>query len=94
MKPAYRDFRRQNPYLVPATAPYTPTGSKHEPVAPVTGQVPPPTLLLAENAAKPTQTSVIHHGAKWRIPKHQMTAQDLNGGPPRLSTHAAHMLGL
>ena len=59
------------------TPPYAPTGSKHEPVPPVTGPVPPLTLLLAPNEAKPTQTTVIHHGAKWRIPKHHMTARDL-----------------
>ena len=43
----------------------------------MTGPVPPLTLLLAPNEAKPTQTTVIHHGAKWRIPKHHMTARDL-----------------
>ena len=41
------------------------------------GPVPPLTLLLAPNEAKTTQTTVIHHGAKWRIPKHHMTARDL-----------------
>ena len=41
------------------------------------GPVPPLTLLLAPNEAKPTQTTVIQHGAKWRIPKHHMTARDL-----------------
>ena len=35
---------------------------------------PPLTLLLGPNEAKPTQTTVIHHGAKWRIRKHDMTA--------------------
>ena len=74
---AYRDFRAQIPYPVPATAPYTPIGSKHEPVPPVTGQVPPLTLLLAPHEAKPTQTAVIRHRAKWRIPKQHMTTQDL-----------------
>ena len=64
MKTAYQDFRKQHPYPVPATARYTTTGSKHEPAPPVTGQVPPLTLLLAPNEAKPTQTTVIHHGAK------------------------------
>ena len=44
---------------------------------PSTGPVPPLTLLLAPNEAKPTQTTVIHHGTKWRIPKHHMTARDL-----------------
>ena len=77
MKTAYRDFRAQHPYAVPARAPSTPTGSKHEPVPPVTGQVPPLTLLLAPNEAKPTQTSVIRRGAMWRIPTHHMTTQDL-----------------
>ena len=44
---------------------------------PVTDPVPPLTLLLAPNEAKATQTTVIHHGAQWRIPKHHMTARDL-----------------
>ena len=43
----------------------------------MTGPVPPLTLLLAPTEAKPTQTTIIHHGAKWRIPKHHMTARDL-----------------
>ena len=43
----------------------------------MTGPVRPLTLLLAPNEAKPTQTSVIHHGANWRIAKHHMTAQEL-----------------
>ena len=73
MRTAYRDFRAQHPCSVPATAPYTPAGSKQEPVPLVTGKVPPLTLLLA----KPTQTTVIRHGARWRIPKHHMTPQDL-----------------
>ena len=77
MRAAYRDFKKQHPRPIPATSPYAPTGSKHEPVPPVLGPVPPLTLLLALNEAKPTQTSVIHHGAKWRIPKHHMTAGDL-----------------
>ena len=77
MQAAYRDFEKQHPCLIPATPPYTPTGSKHEPVPSVAGPVPPLTLLLALNEAKTTQTSVIHHGAKWRIPKHHMTARDL-----------------
>ena len=34
-------------------------------------------LLLAWNEAKPTQTTVIHHGAKWRVLKHGITARDL-----------------
>ena len=62
---------------IPATPPCAPTGSKHGPVPPVKGPVPPLTLLLAPHEAKPTQTTVIHHGAKWRIPKHHMTARDL-----------------
>ena len=74
---AYREFTKQHPRPIPATPPYAPTGSKHEPVPPVTGPVPPLTLLLAPNEAKPTQTTVIHHGAKWRIPKHHNTARDL-----------------
>ena len=77
MRAAYRDFKKQHPRHIPATPPYAPTGSKHEPVPLVTGPVPPLTLLLAPNEAKPTQTTVIHHGAKWRIPKHHMTAGDL-----------------
>ena len=77
MKTAYRDFRTQRPYPVPATAPYKPIGSKHEPVLSVTGQVAPLNLLLAPNKSKPTETTVIRHGAKWRIPKHHMTTQDL-----------------
>ena len=77
MRAAYRDFKKQDPRPIPATLPYAPTGSKHEPVPPVTGPVPPLTLLLASNEAKPTQTTVIHQGAKWRIPKHHMTARDL-----------------
>ena len=77
MRTAYREFTKQHPRPIPVTPPYAPTGSKHEPVPPVTGPVPPLTLLLAPNEAKPTQTTVIHHGAKWRIPKHHMTARDL-----------------
>ena len=77
MRAAYRDFKKQHPRPIPATRPYAPTGSKHEPVSPVTGPVPPITLLLAPYEAKPTQTTVIHHGAKWRIPKRHMTARDL-----------------
>ena len=77
MHAAYRDFKKQRPRLISATPPYAPTGSKHEPVPPVTGAVPPLTLLLAPNEAKPTQTTVMHHGAKWHILKHHMTARDL-----------------
>ena len=77
MRTAYREITKQHPRPIPETPPYAPTGSKHEPVPPVTGPVPPLTLLLAPNEAKPTQTTVIHHGAKWRIPKHHMTARDL-----------------
>ena len=77
MEAAYRDFKKQHPCHVPVTPPFTSTGSKHEPVSPVTGPVPPLTLLLAPSEAKPTQATVIHHGAKWRRPKHHMTAQDL-----------------
>ena len=77
MRAAYRDFKKQHPGPISATPPYAPTGSKHEPIPLVTGPVPPLTLLLAPNEAKPTQTNVIHHGAKWRIPKHHMTARDL-----------------
>ena len=61
MQTAYREFTKQHPRPIPATPPYAPTGSKHEPVPPVTGPVPPLTLLLAPNEAKPTQTTVIHH---------------------------------
>ena len=73
----------------PGDPPYTPTGSKHEPVPPVTGPVRPLNLLLAPNEAKPTQTTVIHQGAKWRIPRHQMTAQDL----PAVPHDSQHMPG-
>ena len=81
MKAAYRDFQKQHPCPVPAKPPYTTTGSKHEPVPPVTGPVPPLTLLLAPNYAKPTEITLIHHEAKWRISKHHMTAQDLREVP-------------
>ena len=77
MRAAYRDFKKQHPRHIRATPPYAPTGSKHIPVPPVTGPVAPLTLLLALNEAKPTQTTVIHHGAEWRIPKHYLTARDL-----------------
>ena len=73
----HRDFRAQHPYLVPATALYTAISSKHEPVPPVTGQILPLTLLLAQNKAKPTQTALIRNGAEWHIPEHQTTTQDL-----------------
>ena len=81
MRAAYRHFEKQQPRPITATPPYAPTGSKHVPVPPVTGPVRPLTLLLALNEAKPTQTTVIHHGAKWRIPKHHMTARDLPNIP-------------
>ena len=45
------------------------------------GPVPPLTPLLAPKGAKPAQTTVIRHGAKWHIPKHNMTAQDLQAVP-------------
>ena len=77
MQAAYRDFKKQHPRPIPDTPPYTPTGSKHDAVPPVAGPVRPQMLLLAPNEAKPTQTTVIHHGAKWDIPKHHMTAPDL-----------------
>ena len=77
MQAAYREFKKQHPRPIPVTPLYAPTRSKHEPVPRVTGPVPPLTLLLAPKEAKPTQTNVIHHGAKWRIPKHRMTARDL-----------------
>ena len=77
MKAARRDFEKQHPRPIPATPPYAPNGLKHEPVPPLTGPVPPLTLLRALNTAKPAQTTVIHHAAKWRIPKHHMTARDL-----------------
>ena len=76
MRAAYRDFKKQHPPPIPATPPYAPTGSKHEPVPHETGPVPPLTLL-ASNEAKPIETTVIHHGAKWRIQKHHMTTRDL-----------------
>ena len=81
MKAAYQDFNKQHPCPVPATPRYTPTGSKHESVPPLTDPVPPLTLLLAPNEAKLTQTTVIHHGAKWRIPQHHMAAQDVPAVP-------------
>ena len=81
MKTAYRDFTAQHPYPVPGRAPYTPISSKHQPGPPLTGQVPPLILLLAPNKAKVTQTTVIRHGAKWCIPKHHMTTQDLPRSP-------------
>ena len=74
MRAAHRDFKKQHSRPIPATPPYAPTGSKHEPVPPGTGPVPPLTLLLAPNEAKPTKTTVIHQGAKWRIQKHHMPA--------------------
>ena len=77
MQAAYRDFKKQHPQPNPVTPPYAPACSKHDPVPPVAAPVPPLTLLLAPNKAKPTQTTVIHHGAKWHIPKHHMTARDL-----------------
>ena len=83
MKTAYRDFREQHPCPVPATAPYTPIGSKHKPVPPVTGVVPPLTLLLAPNEVKPTT--------------HTKTPHDTprpTSSPPGLPTYAPHMFGL
>ena len=77
MRSAYRDFKKQQPRPIPATPSYAPTGSKHDPVPPVTGPVPTLTLPLAPNEAKPRQTTFIHHRAKWRIPKHTITARDL-----------------
>ena len=41
MRAAYRDFKKQHPRPIPGTPRYAPTGSKHEPVLPVTGPVPP-----------------------------------------------------
>ena len=81
METAYPDFRTQNPYPVPATPPYTPIGLKHEPILQVMGQVPPLTLLLAPNDAKPRQATLICHGARSRIAKHHMTTQDLPAVP-------------
>ena len=77
MQAAYRDFEKQHPRPIPAKPPYAPTGSKHKPAPWVAGPVPPLTLLLAPNEAKPTQTTVIRQGAKWRITKHHMTAGDV-----------------
>ena len=73
MQAAYQDFEKQHPRPIPATPPYAPTGSKHKPVPSVAGPVPPLTLLLALNEAEPTQITVIHHGAEWRVRKHHMT---------------------
>ena len=77
MKTANRDFRAQQPCPVPVMAPYTPVGSKEEPVPQVTGTVPPLTILFVRNESKTTQTTVIRHGAKWPTPKHHMTPEDL-----------------
>ena len=41
------------------------------------GPVPLLTLLRALNEVKQTQTTVILHRAKWRLPRHHMTARDL-----------------
>ena len=81
MQAAYRNFKKQHPQPIPATPPYAPTGAKHEFVPPVACQGPLLTLLLAPNEAKRKQTTVIHHKAKWRIPKHHMTASDLQKLP-------------
>ena len=76
MQAAYRDFNKQHLSHPSDTALRThrletqtrPPGDRPSPTAnPTTGS----------NEAKPTQTTVIHHGAKWRIPKHHMTARDL-----------------
>ena len=91
MRAAYRNFKKQKPRPIPPTPFYAPTGSKHEPAPPVTGPVPLLTLLLAPNEAKPTQTTVIHHGAKWRIPKHHMTAPDLPKVPGDSRACYAHV---
>ena len=77
METAYGESRAQQPHRIPAAVPYTPIGWRQECISPVTGKVPPLTLLLASNEAKSTQTTIIHHGAKWRISKHHMTPQDL-----------------
>ena len=77
MKTAYWDLREQYPHPVPTMIPYTPMGSKHKPVPRMMGMILPRTLLLAQNKGKATQTTIIHHGAKWRITKHHMTPQDL-----------------
>ena len=77
MKTAYRDFKKKHPCPIPTTPPYTPTRSTHGRVPPVTGPVPPLTLLMAPNEPKPRQATVIPHGARWCIPKHHMTAQNL-----------------
>ena len=77
MQAAYREFKQQHPRPIPVTPPYTPTGWKHEPVHPVMGPVPPLTLQLGPNEGKPSQTTVINHGAKRRIRKRHMTARDL-----------------
>ena len=77
MKSAWGDFKKQHPRPTPATPPYASTGSTREPVPPVAGLVPPLTLLPAPNKARPTQTTVIVHAAKWCKPKHRMTARDL-----------------
>ena len=94
MKAAYRDFKKQHPCPVLATPLYTPTGSKNKPVAPVTGLVATLTLSLAPNQSKSTQTTFIHHKAKWRIPKHHMTAQDLPKVPKDSQSMAYAHVGL
>ena len=94
MRTAYREFTRQHPRPIPETPPYAPTGSKHEPVPPVTGPVPPLTLLLAPNEAKPTQTH--RHPPRGKM-AHTETPHDRprpTKGPPRFPEHATHMLGL
>ena len=47
MQTAYQEFTKQHPRPIPVTPRYAPTCSKHELVSPVTGPVPPRTLLLA-----------------------------------------------
>ena len=82
IKTAYRDSASAQ-HLCPvlATTPSTPVGSKHEFLLPVTGKVLPLTLLLAPNEAKPAQTTGIRHRAKWPIPKHHMTPEELPAIP-------------
>ena len=58
------------------------------------GPVRPPTLLLALNEAKPTQSTVIHQGIKWHIPKHHMTVRDLLKVPHDSQSMPGQMLGL
>ena len=76
MLAAYRDFKKQHPGPIPATPPYAPTGSKHEPVSPVAGPVPPRTLLLAPLRS---QTHADHP----HPPRGEMAHTEAPGDSPR-----------